>query len=273
MGRLIDPYRLVAPEAGPSYTPLGDIVASTVFDVDATIADSYTSGQTWANIEPTPADGAAQTDYNFFLGATNSATTDDPTFTGSAGDPGAYFALDGGDFFAKTTINTSFINSLHKTTGGSDFWIAIAFRIADGASSLGLLNTQNGTASVGIRLEQQSGEALSFLQRGDSANSNVLTGALTIGTDYLVIFSHSHSGNETRRWINSRTLTAASHTFNTTTNNASGLLRLSSRTATSSPAPNGTRIYAYSMGNEYLDNTKAGLIFDEYNARHGRTYA
>lgn len=94
---------------------LDGVETSTCFDLDATIADSYTSGQTWANLVETPADGASTSDYNVWLGDDGSATATDPTFTGTAGDSGAYFATDGGDTFRfkNTTTNAPLLNKLH----------------------------------------------------------------------------------------------------------------------------------------------------------------
>jgi hypothetical protein len=58
-----------------SYNALGSLVSSCVFDLDATIAASYSgSGQTWSNLETTPADSEAQTAYDFYLGADSSSS-------------------------------------------------------------------------------------------------------------------------------------------------------------------------------------------------------
>ena len=91
--------------------------ASTCMKLSSADAASFTSGQTWANIATSAAGCAGSgTDYDFFLGAGSGSSTDDPTFTGSAGDPGAFFLMDGGDFFTiKDDANTEYIDA-HQTT-------------------------------------------------------------------------------------------------------------------------------------------------------------
>ena len=72
---------------------LDGVLASTVCDLDTTIAASYTSGQTWTNLV-----SATGTAYDAFLGTDGDSAVNDPTFTGDAGTDTAYFAFDGGDW-------------------------------------------------------------------------------------------------------------------------------------------------------------------------------
>lgn len=105
--------------APPSYPDLQPLIASAVWDCDATSAASYTSGQTWANLVAAPADGSAQTAYDFQLGATTGAEGSDPTFVGTPGSASCKFTLDGGDYFQIKNGNTTFIKNLQKKTAGS----------------------------------------------------------------------------------------------------------------------------------------------------------
>jgi hypothetical protein len=150
----------------PASSYLDGVLASTVFDLDATIAASYPgSGLTWANLA-TPADGAAKTAYDFFLGDGVTATTY-PAFSGSAGNSAAYWSFDGGDYFdLKSGANTAFLRDAHKTTGGSDFWIAMAYRPVDGGVTQGLFTTTDGTGTAGFRTEQLGSELIQLVQRG-----------------------------------------------------------------------------------------------------------
>lgn len=256
---------------------LSDVIASAVMDLDATISASYSgSGQTWANLCTAPADGAAQTDYDVYRGASSSATTDDPTFNGSAGDPAAYWSVDGGDFFDLIGSNTTFLNNLHKTTGGQDFWAAICLRFGSITNNQSLWATQDQNAGIGVRGQKLSNAASNrpyHLQNGGSASDATATSFAmnSTSTDYCFIVSHSHSGNNTRIWLNNTTAQSISHTYNTTTASASRKLRIGGNGSTN--LNSGGRIYAYSMGNAYLDNTGAADIFSEYNTRHSRTYA
>lgn len=266
-----------ATAAGPAF--LNAVLASTVMDLDATLSASYGgTGQAWSNLIAAPADGAAQTAYDFYRGASVTATTDDPTFTGTAGSAAAYWAMDGGDYFRLVTgTNTTWLNNLHKTTGGSDFWYALAMRYNDGGGSATqrILSTGiNGGTAIGIASTVNSSERINHLQYGTSlSNGSNNTDTLSSGTDYLLIVSHSHSGNNTRFWVNTRTAVNVAQTYSTTTSSAAGILTIGANADNSSPVVNGTRLYGCYMGNEYLDNTKAGLIFDHLNTRHGRTYA
>lgn len=85
-------------------------------------SNGYTTGQTLANWELTPADGAAQAAYDFWLGLNSSAASDDPAFT--SGSPG-FFSFDGGTYF-QGKESTAFLRSLHKA--GAKFTIELWIR-------------------------------------------------------------------------------------------------------------------------------------------------
>ena len=259
---------------------LGTVLASTVFDLDATIAASYTSGQTWSNIETTPADSAGQTDYDMYLGADVNASTDDPTFTGSAGDPGAYFAFDGGDFCnLKSGTNTTFLDALHKTTGGSDWWACMTLKTVDFAGASTMFSTHGATNTAGLRVQFSSAELIQAPQRGDAAgvagNSSI---AVTAASDVIVIISHSHSGNQTRFWCSRSGATGTaeeiSQTYSASTSNATNELCIGSLgSGVGNFLESGVRVYSFAMGNEYLDDTKAGLLIAALETRHARDYS
>jgi hypothetical protein len=61
-------------------------------------------------------------------------------------------------------------------------------------------------------------------------------------------------------------------TFNTSTLDAAGALRIGAHTNGNAPVTNGTRIYAVAMGNAFLDDQQAAAILAVYEARHGRDY-
>lgn len=271
MSFFIDPFKF-ATAPPPSYTPLGDVLASCVFDLDATISDSYPgSGQLWANIEPTPADGSAQSAYDCNLGATSGSSTDDPTYNGSG--PTAYWGHDGGDFFRNAGGNTAFLNQCGFGTGGQDFWCAAAFYFTASTTSQAFMGTST-LSNPGFVFYAVSSNAFRCGQRQGVTTSQVTTTSqfFADNTPTLAIMSHSHSTNTSRFWINNRTAESIAHTF--TAGNANGGSTFDiSAIGGGTRLQNGNRLYSAAMGNEYLDNTKAGLIFDALNARHGRTYA
>src|SRR5262245_47416524 len=146
LGRYMSPGPLVM--SGESEDPA--MPSSTVFDLDATQAASYPgTGTSLLNLEATPADGEAQSAYNYQFGDGSTSSTY-PTFTGSAGSPAAYFAMDGGDYFRGTSTFTQFLKDLHKNSDGASWWAAMAFRTPSSftANSHSGLFGQIGNGSV-----------------------------------------------------------------------------------------------------------------------------
>ena len=269
---IINNYRYSA--GGPNRcAALGDTVSTTVFDIDATCSNSYSgSGQTVSSLETTPADGAAQSAYVFDFGNSSGASSDDPGFTGTPGDTGAYFTFDGGDYFELDGTNTSFINNLAKTTGGQDFWVALVFYNQTAGATQGLASVSGSASLPGIFTTINSGEHPVFAQRGDTASvTNTFSGiTLSNNTWYLLVLSYSHSTNEVAIWVNSLTGTTASMTFNATTTDPNTQMRIFRSTSTY--IANSARARTFAMGNGYLDNTEAGKIFTALEARHSADY-
>lgn len=83
--------------------------------LDAGDSDSYTSGQSWLD--------RSGGGYDFFRGADNGASSDDPTFNGAAGglSINEYWSVDGGDFFNYDTTEEAWMNNIHKNN--ADFSI------------------------------------------------------------------------------------------------------------------------------------------------------
>lgn len=256
---------------------LAAAVASAVMDLDATLFASYPgSGTTWSNLVASPADGSAQTAYDFFTGDGSTSTTF-PTFTGTPGDPASYWLFDGGDYFKiKSGANTTFINAMHKTTGGSDWWIAFALLTPPADSGAdGLFGTNQNSTTPGLQIFQNASEQIAANQRGAATSSLSNTGTtLTGSTNYTVFVSHSHSTNMTSFWINSSTGTALSQTYSTTTADASGFMVLAAlANGASSFMASGGRMYSVGMGNSYLTNAEAAAIKSLLQVRQGRVYS
>lgn len=269
--------RAMSPPAESGDGSLSDVIASAVFDLDATQAASYTSGTTWSNLVTAPADGSAQTAYDFYRGDGSTSATY-PTFNGTPGDPAAYWSTDGGDYFRiKSGSNTAFLNSLQKTTGGSDWWAAIAITSGTPASAQSFFSTGNSGATTSCVQARYSGSGgnIDMRQRGQTSASIVASAAgLSASTAYLVIISHSHSSNQTSFWINTTTADVKAQTFATETTNATNPLSIFVRgDLIAGFMGSGTRLYSFAMGNEYLDDTKAAAIIDALEARHNRVYA
>lgn len=259
---------------GPDRTaPLSSVISSCVMDLDATLSASYPgSGETWSNLIASPADGSAQTDNDFYLGADGTADGANPTFNGSANDPAAYWSFDGGDYFSlKTGANTTFINALHKTTGGTAWTMVAAYRQSGTAAAF--FGTADSSVAKGIPGVYVSGSDLIIVQFGDSGTTfeSGLTDQMTDGNDYLIIASYN--GSDTYNyWLNSATSSDSDDaSYSATSDNAAGIMRIG-RANTSTHMPNGSRLYHFSLYNEFIDNTKAGNIISALETRHSRNY-
>lgn len=135
---------------------LQDDIASTCYHLDATDSASYSgSGQSWSNLISSPHDGAAQTDFDMYLGLTSGSTSTDPTFNGSAGSSSAYFSTDAsGDCF--TSISTStpgHLAKVQRTDQSVGFWMATFYKYRTG-STLRHLSNANSTSDYGLQINQ-----------------------------------------------------------------------------------------------------------------------
>lgn len=254
---------------------LDAVVPNVEFHLDATKTASYPgTGQTWANGVASPASGAAQTDYDWWLGNDENVAAADPTFTNSGLT--AYFALDGGDFFRnKVATLPAFIKNLHKTTGGQAATYVYLWRHADGSTKVMLAN--NTAAGVrGVRMESTAGESLQFQQRGDTANVAHTIGALTNGADNIVGLSVPAGGGTVRHWLNAATKTESTFTFNPGTGDITGeILAIGCETDLGSLLPSGTRIYAIAMISGIIDDAEWAKIvayFEHATVGHNRNY-
>ncbi len=259
--------------------PISTIIASSVMDLDATISASYPgTGQTWSNLVPAPADGSAKTAYDYFLGASGTPTTDDPTFNGTAGVPSAYWSFDGADYFKiKSGTNTTFLNSLHKTTGGSDWWMACPCRFpALGANISTFFSTRTSGNGLNVGSVTNAGSAyLRLLQAsaGSTAVADSSTEAIftAYATNNLVVISYNNATSTVAWAVNSNTFTTETLTYVVTTTDAVAML-IGATAVPNQMFINGSFMYGFSMGNEYLNNTKLAMIRSFYQRRHARTY-
>ena len=255
---------------------LADVIDSVVFDLDATQSASYSgSGTTWANLVTAPADGSAQTAYDFYTGDGATSTTY-PAFNGSAGSSAAYWSFDGGDYFGiKSGANTAFLNSLQKTTGGTDWWISLAINKTDASWTTAALFATLGAVPNynGISIDTVSTEDFQLNQgNGSSGISPVFSPGVQTSGNYILIISYSTTGN-LRMWLNSGTaVLEQAIAFSTNVVDAQYPARIGSRGDGSLFINAETRIYSVAGGNEYLDDTKAAAIIAALEARHGRDY-
>lgn len=241
-------------------TTMANVVDSAIFDLSAQIEASTDDANTlWKNLVPSPADASAQADYDFAYGQTTANTTGNPVLTGTAGADAAYYDV-GQKYF---TINPlpAFFADVHKTSGG-DFWLAFSFKYEQPGGYI-LFCTNTKTSDSGIRIIITSSDEVILAQRGDTGSGFAITGiTLTDNTDYILIWSHDRSANNSTLWINSTTGSDFAHTFNAGTNNSLGAMVLCAAGDYTIPAPTNTQFFAYAGGNSYLTDSQATAIAD-----------
>lgn len=260
---------------------LDGVLSSTVMDLDATVADSYGgTGETWANLIASPADGESQTTYDFWLGVDGDTDGDEPTFTGSAGNAAAYFQTDAGDFFTIKGGNTAFLNAIHKTTGGTDFWFAFVGQIDSNAVTGQAAicgTTASYTTGDGFSMRHYTsaqGHSLIAQQATDATNDTEIAigdDDITRGGYYFMMASFDASAGTLRIWANTLTADEKSWTFAANTDDAANAFRIGDNGYGSQKFYKG-RIVHFSMGNEYIGDTEAAAIIAHLEARHSRDY-
>lgn len=267
---------------GASVPNMQDIIPSANFDVDATVEASYGgSGQTFANLVVAPADGvASQTDYDFNLGADSGSSTDDPTFTGSAGDSGAYFLHDGGDFFRLAAANTAWLENLFKdmsgTSSGTTGWFSAAIHVGTlgfyRVGGVGKSNTYNG---VDFTSQTGTDEIGMDFRAATSGNFATNDSPITAIGDYLITWTWDFSiaTPVINIYVGSTLRSSATvlTTEGTTTNGTENRMELQ-RSDNTLPAKADARTYGFSMGQDFIDGTAVAAIAAEYGTRHGRSY-
>jgi hypothetical protein len=253
---------------------LQSVVSSCCYDLDSTQTDSYGgTGQTWANLVESPADGANQTDFDVYLGADGTASTEDPTFTSGSPD---HFLHDGGDYFIGKNSPPGIINDMHKTTSGNAWWSLIAAKTASTVEGTDfLLQTYNGdTESTGIMIQYDGDSKIQVMQKVDNTNVTQLsTATISPSTDTVIIVSYDKDTDKMRFWINGGTAEEYTVIFNTTTTDAqqpaaafmaanSGVLCV----------PDGWQTRTIAGGNSFLTDSDVSSLITELNTRHGVTY-
>lgn len=163
--------------------------------LDAGDALSYSSGQKWLD--------RSGIGHDFFLGATGSATTDDPTFgtpsTPVAGGRSAneYFSFDGGDYFLYDTANEAWMETLHKV--GAVFTIVgLVYLPTSGAGVFNhlFINCGNGGDSIGVFLGINGGNLTCFISRNtvSVAALNKISSSFIPAGWHMVAISLTESG-------------------------------------------------------------------------------
>ena len=236
-----------------------------VLCLDAGESTSYSSGQKWLDL--------SGNGYDFFLGADGSASSDDPTFNGVAGDLSSseFWSFDGSQLFTYDTDNEDWMNEMAQD--GADFTLlawAYSGTVADdhtwfgtGSATTGIvyktshsgdsrLNVYNGSSSV---LETDSGSSLS-----DSA------------WHLLGISINEASGSSDSFHFFDGTAATFTATYNPEPSTGdSSKMEIGGRPGAGSPSVllNGDRMAGFMAFTSSLTESECDSIFDRQKARFG----
>lgn len=263
------------------FTPMSSIIPSSLWDLDATVAASYGgSGQLWNNLTTSPADGTAQSAYNFYVGDSATHNTTSPTFNGTAGSSAANFSVNGSQYFQIANGNTPALTKICLSTGGQPATVVLAFKTP---ASLGSANfSWFGNSALA------SGQGVDFIFSSDgrsfvyNVDNGVVvgvqlatSGSVAVSTNYLYVQTYDHTGGTAEYALNDRALTAGTSPVQTNTTSANGPTQIGYNSNTSGhvPLPNGTLVYGCYGFNAVLTNAQLSAAVTLLNARHGRTYA
>lgn len=216
--------------------------------LDAGSAASYSSGQTWFDL--------TSSDRDFHRGSGSGASTDDPTFVGSAGSPVSYWSFDGGDFFTKASANDAFFNGLHKDNAA---WSVVLWAAdLNVVSSSGLFATRGGTtgnlsqhgtsfvvkADGGLALYIANGSGSSLgLSQGGNAGEVPSSGAVMVACS----FDESVGADGGLFYLSTGyTETFTSTVTSPSSSDASNTASIFA-TAANNPMPSGSKLYGAAM--------------------------
>lgn len=272
-----------AVSAGGGASTLADIHSSACCELDATRSDSYSgSGTTWANRIASPADGAAQTDWDF---DTSTISGSNPTFTGSAGSSSAYWALDGNDCFDLTNFSsTAAYTAHHSGASGSKFTIFMCY--AHGSLAIRALWGSGWLAAdAGIYawvdpngnrvLYRGTGSVLDNASETDAANDWTTTSqavCVAISADMTT------TTNNVKFYTLSSTPITRSKNWGTVTTTASNRWLVGATSYDPGTGgqqgylPSGAEIYAWAYFNDVLSDSVCFDVVDYFNTQHARTY-
>lgn len=268
------------------------LLPSAVFDLDASQTQSYTGGQTWHNIQQNPADGSTQTFYDWLLGLTGSSEPlHDPTLV--FGPPPAFNYASGTAqcHSLPPLTGSTFFNNLLGNASGAGFppcTIALAFTAGPSAT---VPVSGNYAALIGLpfgdsfnkastwRLKELNSGGIKSLHFNHNYE-NVINDEITLianlipSSTHLVFVGLQQSGVKIADNARVFTNTGFGFTGVTAPFFAGGLCigGITNGYANASQAM-GEKIRAISLFNKILSNAEISLVVDQYNFRHGVTYA
>lgn len=261
----------VVTPSGPAL--LSSVIPSACADLDAAIG--YTSGETWANMLPAPADGQAQTAYDFWLGTDGTADAANPTYASGK------FTLDGGDWFTLKGGNTPILKSAHKTTGGNPITIILCGKFIGPKANPGAGNgifgngghdpVKHGIAGTNGNFFET--DANYFLTTGGSyVSGSGLSQAFDNG-NHCIAMCYDPSTRTYTHYNNNSGQLAATLSVYTSTTDAVDAFQVGACGVGDYPSLAGTEIRAIGICNTVITLSEFNAAKALYNSRHGAIYA
>lgn len=214
---------------------------------------------------------------DFFRGADGNASTDDPTFNGTAGNltRAEYFSFDSSDFFTKASSNGTFENSWHQDA--AIFSLLFAFFNPSGAASQQCVlstSTQGGAAQEGIIFTIQADNTLRLLVKNDAGgNVAIITNTEALDTNAwnIVGFSINEATGAAgaRFFVNGVQETATSTYTSPGTGDAETTARIGARGDGGVAFLNSARLAAFAMWDIALTEGNFDALYSLTRPRFG----
>lgn len=250
---------------------------SPVFDIDATLAASYPgSGQTLANLVQAPSDGSLRSAYDFVLGANSTVSTDDPTFTGTPGNPAAYLACDGGDYVSlQPGTIPAWLNNIYNIAAADKYTIINCFQYGGaGAGFLYLSGNTTSSTAIGMRLQFTNTGVMQLVgANGSSSAVASLHSGLVAGTNYLHVLTYDAATKSYKSALNSLSFTVSGTLSGSDGSSPSTTRYGFGSSGGGNPVISGTRLYAHAGLRSIIADSDLARLVKMYNTRHGRVYA
>ena len=261
----------------PDFNLMEDLFpSSAVADFSSRIIESTETVQQWKNLVSSPNDGDTQANWMMNLGADSSPSTDDPVLTGIPGEAGTHYALDGTQFFTASASggngNPNQLKRYHRTDSSNPTTICMLFKTGTLSGTYYFFANRGGGA-LGIRNYHFAGNH-KFEHGGDSSQSSDLIGtplAYTNDTLFGLIKSFNAGGVITEKFWNN--VDSSPRTWDLTTTVATAdptdQFHLCSNSVGGQIMPSAGKMYEFQIFNEEWDDTKAAILFAEWELRTG----
>ena len=231
--------------------------------LDAADAASYPGGteQAWSD--------RSGGGYHFNRGSGSGSDAADPTFNGAAGDLGAYWSFDGGDWFTLGQANPAWLNSLHKDNAA--WWVLAGLYPVVGGGAKSIFGTAVSASDVGVSLQYSAAGAAAlivFNGSGSVARQNNL-GTLADQQWHVLGYSFDEtvgSGGDIR-FINGAVAAGDSTVASPSAANATHTAQIGARNG-SVPIASGSRLAFFLAGEGEALTAQQMLAFHE--ATRGR---